>query len=64
LSARSASLDEVAAALYTLLATNTGMAVTALILGLKPNPEISFHECVLIHMHHAFSAHKADTVLL
>jgi hypothetical protein len=31
-------------AFYTLLATNTGIAVTALILGFKPTPEISFHE--------------------
>jgi hypothetical protein len=46
LSARSTSPEEVAGALYTLLATNTGMAVTALILGFKSRPEISLHECV------------------
>ncbi|KAF7983538.1 hypothetical protein HWV62_21102 [Athelia sp. TMB] len=44
--ARSATLDEVSAAEYTLLATNVAMAITALILGLKPTPEISFHEHV------------------
>lgn len=41
---RSGSLDEIAGALYTLMATNTAMAVTDLILGLKPRPEISFQE--------------------
>ncbi|KAJ6614342.1 hypothetical protein B0H10DRAFT_2191521 [Mycena sp. CBHHK59/15] len=41
---RSQSLNEITGALYTLLFTNTAMAVTALILGLKPTPEISFHE--------------------
>jgi hypothetical protein len=44
LSARSGSLDEITSSLYTLIATNMAMAVTALILGWKPNPEISFHE--------------------
>lgn len=44
LSARSGSLDEISGALYTLIATNIAMAVTSLILGFKPSPEISFHE--------------------
>ncbi|KAJ7731815.1 hypothetical protein DFH07DRAFT_150502 [Mycena maculata] len=48
LSARSGSLDEISGALYTLLATNTAMAVTALILGLKPSPEISFHDALVV----------------
>ncbi|KAJ7848707.1 hypothetical protein B0H14DRAFT_2582844 [Mycena olivaceomarginata] len=38
------SLDGIAGALYTLMATNTAMAVTGLILGLKSQPEISFQE--------------------
>ncbi|KAF7361184.1 hypothetical protein MSAN_01150300 [Mycena sanguinolenta] len=46
LSVRSGSLDEIAGALYTLIATNTAMAVTGLILGLKPSPEISFQDAV------------------
>ncbi|KAF7344024.1 hypothetical protein MVEN_01691800 [Mycena venus] len=48
LSARSGSLDEIAGALYTLMATNTAMAVTALILGLKPQPEITLQDGVII----------------
>ncbi|KAJ7440309.1 hypothetical protein B0H11DRAFT_546261 [Mycena galericulata] len=48
LSARSGSLDEIAGALYTLMATNTAMAVTGLILGLKPQPEISFQDGVIM----------------
>ncbi|KAJ6542537.1 hypothetical protein DFH09DRAFT_1173928 [Mycena vulgaris] len=48
LSARSGDLNEIAGALYTLLATNTAMAVTALILGLKPAPEISFHDALVV----------------
>ncbi|KAF7358371.1 hypothetical protein MVEN_00887100 [Mycena venus] len=48
LSARSASYDEVSGSLYTLLATNTGTAVTALILGLKPTPEISFQDALIV----------------
>jgi hypothetical protein len=44
LSARSRSLEEVIGSLYTLIATNMAMAITALILGLKPQPEITFHE--------------------
>ncbi|KAJ7473618.1 hypothetical protein B0H11DRAFT_2036576 [Mycena galericulata] len=48
LSARSGSLDEITGALYTLLATNTAMAVTALILGLKPTPEISFQDALVV----------------
>ena len=42
--ARSATQDEIAGAEYTLIVTNVAMAITALILGLKPTPEISFHE--------------------
>ncbi|KAJ7149169.1 hypothetical protein C8R43DRAFT_1007404 [Mycena crocata] len=48
LSARSGDLNEITGALYTLLATNTAMAVAALILGLKPNPEISFHDALVV----------------
>ncbi|KAJ7753574.1 hypothetical protein B0H16DRAFT_1886966 [Mycena metata] len=48
LTIRSPSLDEVAGAFCTLLATNTGMAVTALILGFKPTPEISFHDALVV----------------
>ncbi|KAJ7436116.1 hypothetical protein FB451DRAFT_1108965 [Mycena latifolia] len=48
LSTRSPSLEEVTGAFYTLLATNTGMAVTALTLGLKPAPEISFHDALVV----------------
>ena len=44
LSARSGSPDEITGALYTLIATNMAMAITALILGLRPEPEITFHE--------------------
>ncbi|KAJ7610214.1 hypothetical protein FB45DRAFT_1038252 [Roridomyces roridus] len=48
LSLRSDSPEEITGALYTLLATNTAMAVAALILGLKPTPEISFHDALVI----------------
>ncbi|KAJ7510600.1 hypothetical protein B0H11DRAFT_2215360 [Mycena galericulata] len=48
LSVRSGSLDGIAGALYTLMATNTAMAVTGLILGLKPQPEISFQDAVVM----------------
>ncbi|KAJ7801088.1 hypothetical protein B0H13DRAFT_2390168, partial [Mycena leptocephala] len=48
LSVRSGSLDKIAGALYTLMATNTAMAVTGMILGLKPRPEISFQDAVII----------------
>ncbi|KAJ7799136.1 hypothetical protein B0H14DRAFT_2904250 [Mycena olivaceomarginata] len=48
LSARSGSLEEIAGALYTLMGTNTAMAVTGLILGLKPQPEISFQDGVIM----------------
>ncbi|KAJ7055868.1 hypothetical protein C8F01DRAFT_1157952 [Mycena amicta] len=48
LSARSGSSDEIAGALYTLMATNTAMAVTGLILGLKSQPEIGFQDGVVI----------------
>ncbi|KAJ7021306.1 hypothetical protein C8F04DRAFT_1273912 [Mycena alexandri] len=48
LSARAGSLEEIKSALYTLLFTNTAMAVTALILGLKPKPEISFHDALVV----------------
>ncbi|KAF7978017.1 hypothetical protein HWV62_1885 [Athelia sp. TMB] len=46
--ARSGSLDEISGAEYTLIATNVAMAVTALILGLKPTPEISFHDALVV----------------
>ncbi|KAJ7058755.1 hypothetical protein C8F01DRAFT_1147110 [Mycena amicta] len=46
--ARSESLDEITGALYTLLSTNTAMAVTALILAFKPHPEISFHDALIV----------------
>ncbi|KAF7367976.1 hypothetical protein MSAN_00863200 [Mycena sanguinolenta] len=48
LCARSGSPDEIAGALYTLLFTNTAMAVTALILGFQPNPEITFHDGLIV----------------
>ncbi|KAJ7440924.1 hypothetical protein B0H11DRAFT_2292589 [Mycena galericulata] len=48
LSLRSKSLDEIKGALYTLLATNTAMAVTALILGFVPTPEISLHDALVV----------------
>ncbi|KAJ7926987.1 hypothetical protein B0H13DRAFT_2265716 [Mycena leptocephala] len=48
LCARSGSPDEIAAALYTLVFTNTAMAVTALILGFKPDAEISFHDALVV----------------
>ncbi|KAJ7191331.1 hypothetical protein GGX14DRAFT_600848 [Mycena pura] len=48
LSARSNKLDEITGALYTLLFTNTAMAVTALILGMKPVPEITFHDALVV----------------
>ncbi|KZP03092.1 hypothetical protein FIBSPDRAFT_969317 [Athelia psychrophila] len=44
--ARSGSGDDITGAEYTLIATNIAMAVTALILGLQPEPDISFHEQV------------------
>jgi len=44
LSARSEKLEENMGALSTLIATNMAMAVTALILGLRPEPEMSFQE--------------------
>jgi hypothetical protein len=44
LSAKSQELPEITGALYTLIATNMAMAVASLILGTKPEPEISFHE--------------------
>ncbi|KAJ7602559.1 hypothetical protein DFH06DRAFT_1488646 [Mycena polygramma] len=48
LSARSGSLDEIAGALYTLMATNSAMAVTGLILGLKRSPEITLQDALVI----------------
>nr|GAT47918.1 predicted protein [Mycena chlorophos] len=48
LSARSGSLEEIMGALYTLLFTNTAMAVTALILGFKPSPEISLQDAIVV----------------
>jgi hypothetical protein len=44
LSAKSQKHSEIAGVLYTLIATNMAMDVTSLILGLGPEPEISFHE--------------------
>ena len=49
LSARSGSLDEITGSLYTLVATNVAMAVTAFILGFKNNAEITLQECVPSH---------------
>ncbi|KAJ7301381.1 hypothetical protein DFH08DRAFT_1090220 [Mycena albidolilacea] len=48
LAVRSGSIDEIAGALYTLMATNTAMAITGLILGLKPKAEISFQDAIII----------------
>ncbi|KAJ6505204.1 hypothetical protein C8R45DRAFT_972006 [Mycena sanguinolenta] len=48
LCARSGSPDEIAGALYTLLFTNTAMAVTALILGFQQTPEITFHDGLIV----------------
>ncbi|KAF7302885.1 hypothetical protein MKEN_01250800 [Mycena kentingensis (nom. inval.)] len=48
LSARSGSLEEIMSSLYTLLFTNTAMAVTALILGFKPLPEISLQDAIVV----------------
>ncbi|KAJ7657267.1 hypothetical protein DFH06DRAFT_1297935, partial [Mycena polygramma] len=48
LSVRSGSVDEISGAVYTLMATNTAMAVTGLILGLKPDPEITFQDAVIM----------------
>ncbi|KAF7973153.1 hypothetical protein HWV62_15931 [Athelia sp. TMB] len=42
--ARSGSKDDITGAEYTLIATNIAMAITALLLGLQPEPDISFHE--------------------
>ena len=46
LSAKSQELLEITGALYTLIATTMAMAVSSLILGLRSEPEISFHEWV------------------
>ncbi|KAJ7658310.1 hypothetical protein DFH06DRAFT_1327588 [Mycena polygramma] len=48
LSVRSSVVEEISGALYTLMATNTAMAITGLILGLKPEPEITFQDAVII----------------
>ncbi|KAJ7624287.1 hypothetical protein DFH06DRAFT_1445958 [Mycena polygramma] len=48
LSVRSGSVDEITGALYTLIATNTAMSVTGLILGLKADPEITFQDAVVV----------------
>ncbi|KAJ7060338.1 hypothetical protein C8F01DRAFT_1142329 [Mycena amicta] len=48
LSARSSSLEEIMGALYTLLFTNTAMAVTALILGFKRVPEMSLQDAIVV----------------
>lgn len=45
---RSESLDEIVGSMYTLLSTNMAMAVTGLILGLKPTPEISLHDALIV----------------
>ncbi|KZP15426.1 hypothetical protein FIBSPDRAFT_81626 [Athelia psychrophila] len=46
--ARSGSRDDISGAEYTLIATNIAMAVTALILGLQPEPDISFHDALVV----------------
>lgn len=48
LSARSGYLHEISGALYTLMATNMATALTAFILGLKPEPAITFHDALVI----------------
>ncbi|PVF99844.1 hypothetical protein CPB86DRAFT_872278 [Serendipita vermifera] len=48
LSARSNTPEETTSSLYTLIATNSAMAVTALTLGLKPRPEITFHDAIVV----------------
>jgi len=48
LSARSGSLEEITGALYTLIATNMAIAVTSLILGLKPKPEMSLQDALVV----------------
>ncbi|KAJ7613776.1 hypothetical protein DFH06DRAFT_1344533 [Mycena polygramma] len=48
LSARSGSLEEITGGLYTLMATNSAMAVTGLILGLKHVPEITLQDALVI----------------
>jgi len=48
LCARSTSLDEIIGALYTLIATNMAIAVTSLLLGLKPDPEISLPDALIV----------------
>ncbi|KAJ7221286.1 hypothetical protein GGX14DRAFT_558784 [Mycena pura] len=48
LSVRSGNVNEIIGALYTLMATNIAMAATGLILGFKPQPEISFQDAVVI----------------
>ncbi|KAF8126850.1 hypothetical protein K438DRAFT_2001193 [Mycena galopus ATCC 62051] len=48
LAARSGRPEEITGSLFTLLFTNTAMAVTALILGFKQIPEISFHDALIV----------------
>ncbi|KAH8822263.1 hypothetical protein DL96DRAFT_1620574 [Flagelloscypha sp. PMI_526] len=48
LSARSESIDEIYGSLFTLLLTNTSMAVTGLILGLAPKPEIDYQDAIIV----------------
>jgi hypothetical protein len=44
LTARSENKEEISNALYTLIMTNVALAVTTLILGLKPEPGMSLQE--------------------
>lgn len=46
-SLRSYDPQEIAGALYTVIITNMAMTVTVLIHGLKPEPEISFHDALI-----------------
>lgn len=46
-SLRSCAPHEVTSALYTVVITNMAMTITVLMLGLKPEPEISFHDALI-----------------
>jgi len=48
LSARSGSDDEIAGALTLLIVTNMAMASTSLMLGLKPNPDITLFDAIVV----------------
>ena len=48
LSARSGSLEEITAALYTLIATNIAMTVASFILGFKSKPTMSLHDALVV----------------